>query len=160
MQLLPVPEPPAHDADGVDTIAAVRAAVPARSGEASDLDCCARLVRDAPVPDRETAEAWLPFLDALGLVTRDGETYVQTAADLDPDAIRRAFRNRLYRADAVLATIESADDPLDAAAVADRVGSADDRSPGRRAPDPDRLERLLEWAVALDLVEREACGYR
>ncbi|WP_455449026.1 hypothetical protein [Natrinema thermotolerans] len=57
-----------------------------------------------------------------------------------------------------------ADEPLTVAEVVERLredGSSDDRRrSGRPRVDPERTERLLEWAVLLGLAERVDDGYR
>ncbi|WP_081661670.1 hypothetical protein [Halopiger djelfimassiliensis] len=159
MQFKPVPDPPAD----LDALADVRRAVPPATDAGpesdGDVDCCARVVRRTDVRDRDEAGTWLTFLRALELATEEPSGFVRTRGDLEPGRLRTAFRNRVYGASAVLETLEAADGPLSAADVVDRVRRGD--SAGRSGTgDPERTERLLEWAVLFDLAERTTDGYR
>lgn len=150
----PVPEPPTE----LETVAAVREAVPSTTTEAADTaDCCARVVdrtaetASGHVRDRDAAAAWLTFLRALELATDGAEGYRQTDRELERETLRTAFRERVYGAQSVIDALAAADEPLPAATVADRVQSRSHRRVQR-----DRIERILEWAVLLELGERSA----
>lgn len=172
MRFKPVPEPPSDLASA----AAILEAVPATAGAVDD--CCAHLVAETRLEGRNEGETWLVFLRALELVSAapagyrrvpaapSGESPSGESPGLDPGDCGRAFRERVDGADAVLDVLESADEPLSAAAVADEIAA--DRSASDRENRPDRFEvdrvervrRLLEWAVLLERAERTGDGDR
>ncbi|WP_049925812.1 hypothetical protein [Halopiger goleimassiliensis] len=158
MKFKPVPEPPAD----LETVVRTARAVPTQA-EAVD-DCCAHLLAETRLTDRDAAATWLVFLRALEVVTEEPAGYRRLEADptVDPAAWRRSFRERIYGAEAVLETLADSDDPLSAAAVADAVrrdSSARARA-GRTDDREGRIERLLEWAVLLGVADRSPEGYR
>lgn len=160
----PLPEPPAD----FDTLAAVRNAVPATKAAAAETaDCCVRVLertgRDADgtelIRDRDDAATWLTFLRALELATDGEDGYRRTDRELEREAVRAAFRKRVYGVGSILEALDAAAEPLSATAVADRVQSQlqpqpQSQSSSRRRVQPDRVERVLEWAVLLGLAER------
>ncbi|TYL36000.1 hypothetical protein CV102_24940 [Natronococcus pandeyae] len=160
MQFKPVP-PASNSLEFLET---VRRAVP-RDPEDTD-DCCARLVDRTEIESRDAAAEWLTFLRALELATEQAAGFARTQVDLDLDELQRTFRDRLYGADELLARLEEADEPLSATAVATRLEAAGrgderhERSSRLEARREERIERLLEWAVLLELVERTDGGYR
>ncbi|PGF16749.1 hypothetical protein CP556_11905 [Natrinema sp. CBA1119] len=173
MRFKPVPEPPA-DLAAVETI---RRTLPAAAGDADD--CCQLLVDETPLETRDEAATWLTFLRALELATEEpagfrrrdpgssAETDSDTPSALEPDRLRRAFRERVDGADAVLSALERADGSLTASEIATAVRE-ERRQSGERGRRPiraeekqrERIERLLEWAVLLDLAEKTEDGYR
>lgn len=167
MQFKPVPRPPT-DRDPIATVEAVRTAVPPEPDPA--IDCCARVTAETAVESRDAAADWLIFLRALELVVDDPDGYRRAAVDGEPDAkaLGAAFRRRVLGADAVLEAVAAAAEPItpaEAYAELER-GDAIPRSARRRHGDEldarwtARIERLLDWAVAFDLVERVGDGYR
>ncbi|MGQ3411003.1 hypothetical protein ACT4ML_01905 [Natrinema sp. LN54] len=166
MRFKPVPEPPADLA----LLATVRRTLPTDAGDIDD--CCRLLIDETPLETRDEAATWLTFLRALELAAEEPAGFrhrgpaSSSDADspaLDRDRLGRAFRDRVYGADAALAVLERADEPLTAEAVADALG--DDRSNSERRSRPnsvseERVERLLEWAVLLDVAERGENGER
>ena len=160
MQFKPVPPAP----DSLESLEAVRGAVP-RDPEDTD-DCCARLVNRTEIESRDAAAKWLTFLRALELATEEPSGFTRTRSDPDHDGLRRAFRDRVYGADELLARLEMSDEPLSAAAAATGLGEAGRRGERRdcssrfKTRRGERTERLLEWAVLLELVERTDGGYR
>ncbi|MDS0475485.1 hypothetical protein [Natrinema sp. 1APR25-10V2] len=183
MRFKPVPEPPA-DLAFVET---VWRSVPETAGAVDD--CCAHLLEETPIADRDEAATWLTFLRALELATEESAGYRRRSpgpsddADtaLERDRLRRAFRERVDGTEAILAVLadavehgstspdsqtrRDADRALTAAAVADAVsdGPSDGERRARRTRiEEDRIERLLEWAVLLGLAERaeNGIGYR
>lgn len=165
MQFKPVPDPPA-DLGALET---VRRAIPADTGEIDD--CCQHLIDETPLETRDEAAAWLTFLRALELAAEEPAGFRRrvppSSGDADSSALDRnrlgqAFWDRVYGADAALAVLERADEPLTAEAVAGAL--RDDRSNSERRSRPngvseDRVERLLEWAVLLGVVNRGENGY-
>ncbi len=167
MRFKPVPEPPA-DLAFVET---VRRSLPETAGDVDD--CCAHLLEETTIADRDAAATWLTFLRALELATEEAAGYRRRgpgpsdddAVALERDRLRRAFRERVDGAEAMLTALDDADRPLTAATVTDalreeRSNGVDARRPTRFRP--DRVERLLEWAVLLGLAERaeNGVGYR
>lgn len=149
MRFKPVPEPPAELAD----VATIRAAVPATPDE--DIDCCARLIDRTRISDRDEAANWLTFLRALELAREGPDGFTQTAGAIDLESLRTAFLERVVGAEAVLETLEAADRPIEAREVSTQVRSRD------RVENPlERTERILEWAVLLELADSEGEQYR
>ncbi|QSW99154.1 hypothetical protein [Haloterrigena alkaliphila] len=167
MRFKPVPEPP----NDLASVGAILEAVPATAGAVDD--CCAHLVAETRLEDRSEAETWLVFLRALELVSAESAGYCRLPAarsdespTLDPTDSGRAFRERVDGAEAVLESLESAGEPLSAAAVADELAadhaaSGRENRPARFEVDRvERVRRLLEWAVLLERVERTGDGDR
>lgn len=148
MRFKPVPEPPAE----LEGVTPIRAAVPETPDE--DIDCCARLIDRTRVSERNEAAKWLTFLRALELATDESAGFAQTSMDIDPVRIRTAFLDRVVGAETVLETLEAADRPLEAHEVSTQVRSRE------RVENPlERIERILEWAVVLELAEVDWAGY-
>lgn len=138
------------------------AAVPLVPG--STDDCCARLVDRTDVATREDAEAWLPFLDALGLVTRTGRGYRRERRDVDPDALAVPFRDNVFGVSAVLDALADADGPLSADEAFERVRDVVPTWERNRHADwertwAERVGRLLDWAVLFGLATLTGEGY-
>ncbi|RQH00470.1 hypothetical protein [Natrarchaeobius oligotrophus] len=159
MRFKPIPAPP----DDLETVADVRAATPSPAeSRRAEIDCCARLIDETGIESRDDAGDWLTFLRALGLVSAGPDGYARTDEDVAPSAMRARFRDRVYGAGDALAVLEASDGPISAPEVADRVndrstGSGSNRgsrSDAARPADPERTERLLEWAVLLGLAVR------
>lgn len=167
-----VPRPPGDLA----TASRILRAVPARAGAVED--CCARLVAETPVAERDDAAAWLVFLRALDVVEATAEGYRRRADRVDPAGCRGRFRGRVVGADAVVDVLEGADEPLSTTAVIARVLERESTSAGGARVDRngtdgsgsrvdrdeadrrERIERLLGWAVLLGAAERTADGFR
>ncbi len=161
MQFKPVPEPPADLA----AVGSVLAAVPETAGDVAD--CCGRLVDETGLETREAAETWLVFLRALQLAAAEPAGYRRVPTDpfaadaLETESLRRAFRERVYGAEAVLEALADADGPLTVDDAFDAVRDESARRDTRRNRDRDRdrLRRLLEWAVLLEAAERSSDGF-
>ncbi|AHF99811.1 hypothetical protein HALLA_14460 [Halostagnicola larsenii XH-48] len=149
MRFKPVPEPPAELAD----VATIRAAVPATPDE--DIDCCARLIDRTRISDRDEAATWLTYLRALELATDEPAGFARTSMGIDPERLRTAFLERVVGTEAVLETLEATDRPLEAREVSTRV-----RSRNRVEKPLERTDRILEWAVLLELADSEGGQYR
>lgn len=150
--------PPAR---GLETLRAAHRAVPLVPGSVED--CCARVMARAGVPARDEAREWLTFLRALELAEETETGYRRSRAEPEPEPLAAAFRDRVYGAAEVLAVLSAAEDRVSVDQVAERVPVPDWER--RRHQDPEavwreRIERLLGWAVALDLAERSGEGYR
>ncbi|WP_254768892.1 hypothetical protein [Salinilacihabitans rarus] len=149
----------------LSVVETVREAVPLVPG--SEDDCCARIVRRTPVDARDEAATWLTFLRALDLAA-EGPAGFRRRRDADPAPgdLRRAFRERVYGAEAVLEILDAAADPLPADDVYERfrgeIPAYEREKYGDRLDEVwrERVRRLLDWAVLLDLAERTDGGYR
>lgn len=154
-----VPGPP----DSLEGLSEMHTAVPIVPDD--EPSCCARLLQRTGVGSQDRAKEWLTFLRALELVNETGGKYHRIQRDSGIDALQKSFRERVYLVDDVLSVLSAADEPLDSAAVFERV---EDRLPHwerLRHTDPEavwreRVRRLLEWAVLFEMVERVDGGYR
>ena len=166
MRFKPVPDPPAD----LEDVAPILATVPETAGTVDD--CCSHLVAETRLEDRSAAETWLVFLRALELAAEEPAGYRRTTATslsadaLDSATLGETFRERVSGADAVLEILERTDEPLSAGDVADTLRGERPALDRERRPDRrenagrDRVRRLLEWAVLLELAERTADGDR
>ena len=152
MRLKPVPEPPAD----LDALREHQRAVPLVPGDTDD--CCARLRRRRGLPDRRTANDWLAFLRALGLVEETSRGFVRADAEPTPERVREGLRDGVLLVPEALAALRDAspDDPLTPddlfAATRDRVPRHDRaRDPDWEATWRDRAARLLGWLALVDL---------
>lgn len=154
-----LPEAP----DSLDLVADAQRAVPLVPG--TEDDCCARLMRRLDFPSRDVARTWLTFLRALGLAREtESGTFVRESAEPTPEHLRESFRERVYGAREVLETLD-ADEPT---SVEEVFAAFEDRVPvwetHRAAEDwrdvwRERVERILAWAVLLDLAAERDEGY-
>lgn len=160
MQFKLVPAAP----DEIAFVETVQAALPLVPG--SESDCCGRIMERAGITSRDEARTWLTFLRALELATEGPSGFRRTRRDPDPDQLRQVFRDRVYGAETVLELLATADQPLSADAVYERFATT--ITPYERHKHQhqleqiwgERVERLLEWAVLLDLAVRENSRYR
>ena len=152
-----LPEPPAS----LDLVKEAQRAVPLVPG--SEDDCCARLMRQVGFPARDVSRTWLTFLRALELARETDAGFVREQTDPTPDHLRDAFQRRVYGAHEVLASLD--DDPR---TVAEVFAAFEERVPEwethRAAEDwrdvwRERVERILGWAVLLDLAAERDDGY-
>ncbi|MFB6252711.1 MAG: hypothetical protein ABEI27_13695 [Halobellus sp.] len=154
-----LPEAP----DSLDLVADAQRAVPLVPG--SEDDCCARLMRRLEFPSRDVARTWLTFLRALELARETASgTFVRESTDPTEEHLRGAFHERVYGAREVLDALDT-DEPSD---VDDVFAEFEKRVPvwetHRAAEDwrniwRDRVERILAWAVRLDLAAERDGGY-
>jgi hypothetical protein len=153
-----LPEPP----QSLDLVADAQRAVPLVPG--SEDDCCARLMRRVDFPSRDVARTWLTFLRALELASETASGFVRESTEPTPEHLRAAFRERVYGAREVLASLDS-DEPK---SVDDVFADFEERVPvwetHRAAGDwrdvwRERVERILGWAVLLDLAAERDDGY-
>ncbi|SEH14805.1 hypothetical protein SAMN04487967_1776 [Natronorubrum sediminis] len=166
MQFKPIPEPP-HDLESVESILE---AVPDTAGAVDD--CCAHLVRETRLETRADAETWLAFVRALELASEEPAGYrraedatVRLAQfEAEADSLQESFKARVYAAEAVLESLERADEPRNVEAVFDDV-RGEIPALKRMQNDGDlethwleRTKRLLEWAALLALVQRTEDG--
>ncbi|MFC6875066.1 hypothetical protein [Halobellus marinus] len=153
-----LPEPP----KSLDLVADAQRAVPLVPG--SEDDCCARLMRRVDFRSRDVARTWLTFLRALELASETSSGFVRESTEPTPEHLRAAFRERVYGAREVLASLDS-DEPK---SVDDVFADFEERVPvwetHRAAGDwrdvwRERVERILGWAVLLDLAAERDGGY-
>lgn len=164
MQFKPVPEP----LDDLEALEYVVRTVPAHPAEVDD--CCAHLVTETDLETRDEAATWLTFLRALELVEETGAGYRRRSPEggLEIDRLRQGFRERVSGADAVLEVLDAGDRPLAGDEVARRAaGQTDHGRVSRRQhrssttdSGAERVERLLDWAVLFDRLERVDDRYR
>jgi len=158
MKFKVVPEP----APSIDRIAEVQRAVPlVPDGETS---CCVRVMEQAGVPSQDRAKEWLTFLRALELVDETDGEYRRLPREVDPEALRSAFLQRVYLAEEVVATLDAAEEPLAAETVFERLADRLPQWERLRHTDPEsvwreRVNRLLEWACTFGLAERVDGAY-
>ncbi|AUX09594.1 hypothetical protein AArcSl_1969 [Halalkaliarchaeum desulfuricum] len=153
MRFKPVPTPPSERSALDDAHRAVPL-VPA-----GEPDCLRRIRERLDVDNETDARAWLAFLRALGLAERTARGYGRTDREATPETLREPFRRRVYAAEEALSVLSSAERPLTAAEIAERIRHCEPTWERRRRVDHerswrDRTGRLLDWAVLLDLAER------
>ncbi|WP_336337112.1 hypothetical protein [Haloarcula brevis] len=129
----------------------------------SEADCCRAIQTATDVSDRETAQEYLVFLQALGLVAESQRGYYRTRTDPDRTALGTAFEESVFGADVLIAALGP--EPVDADAAFDALRGEVPRWERERHADweavwRERTGRLLEWAVLFGLVEKTAAGYR
>jgi len=153
-----LPKPP----ETLDPVADAQRAVPLVPG--SEDDCCARLMRRLDFPTRDVARTWLTFLRALELASETSSGFVRETTEPTPEHLRTAFRDRVYGAREVLASLDT-DEPRSIETVFDEF---EERVPvwetHRAAEDwrdvwRERVERILGWAVLLGLAAERDGGY-
>lgn len=153
-----VPDPPAS----LDRVADAQRAVPLVPG--SEDDCCARLMRRLDFPSRDVARTWLTFLRALELAEKTDEgSFVRLRTDPTPDHLRRAFRERIFGAEDVLAMLSA-----DPTSPAEAYEAFEDRVPAwehHKNPNEwrtiwrERVETILDWFVLLGAAAERDDGY-
>ncbi|MFC7186169.1 hypothetical protein [Halorubrum yunnanense] len=155
MRLKPVPDPPTD----LDDLRDLQRAVPLVPG--STDDCCARLHDRRGLPDRQTANDWLAFLRALGLVRETSRGFVRADADPTPELVREGLREGVLLAPEALGALRAAtpEDPLTADALFEATRESVPRHDRARDPQWEatwraRAARLLEWLALVDLAER------
>jgi hypothetical protein len=153
-----VPEP----AESLDLVADAQRAVPLVPG--SEDDCCARLMRRLDFPSRDVARTWLTFLRALELARETESGFVRESTEPTTEHLRSAFEGRVYGEREVLAALDEEEPKT----VADVFDDFEERVPvwetHRAAGDwrdvwRERVERILGWAVLLDLAAEGDDGY-
>lgn len=159
MRLKPVPEPPAS----LDAVEEVRSALPLVPS--SEDDCCARVLRRTHVEARDEARTWITFLQALELAAEHESGFARTREDVPEAALPERFLAGVFAARELLAALEDADEPRSPTAALDDIDDVVPRWERSRYDDwradwTERVRRLLEWAVRLDLAAREGDRYR
>lgn len=152
MRFKPVPTPPVDS-----TLEDAHRAVPLVP--ASESDCLRRIRERLDVDDETEARAWLAFLRALELAERTARGYRRTRREATAASLTEPFRRRVYGAQEALSVLSSANRPLTAAEIAERIQNCEPIWERRRSVDHERswrerTGRLLEWAVRLGLAER------
>lgn len=147
---------------GREALAEAHRAVPLVPGNTDD--CCARLESRLGLANRETANEWLAFLDALGLATETDRGYERVRTDLDAEDLGTPFRESVFGAREVLEALATADESMTAteafAAIRSIVPTWERNRHGNWEGEwQERVTRLLDWAVVFNLVERRSDGY-
>lgn len=160
MRLKPVPPAP----DSLDEVATIRRAVPVTPG--SEMDCCQRLMTRGGVSAQDDAREWLTFLRALGMAeeTADGGFVRTRDPATDREAIANRFHEHVYGVREIL-TILSDRGPLPPEEVFDAYRPSIPTWERHRHEAweriwRERVERILDWAVLLDLAQRTDGCYR
>lgn len=158
-RLKPVPEAPG-DLEGLRD---ARRAVPLVPG--TESDCCARLQDRLDLDSRDEARTWLTFLRALGLAAETRRGFARTREEFSEAALASALREDVYAVREVLAALEAAEDPLEPAAVFDRVEDVVPQWERHKDPDwrtswRERTGRILAWTELLGLAEHVDGRYR
>lgn len=127
-----------------------------------ETDCCRSIQRETEVADRETAQAYLVFLQALGLVAESDRGYHRTRTEFERQQLADEFRRSVFGVDVLVDALASG--PLDAddafAALRDQIPRWErERHTDWEAIWRARTENLLEWAVAFGLAEKSDSGY-
>jgi hypothetical protein len=121
-------------------------------------------MRRVGFPARDVSRTWLTFLRALELARETDSGFVREQTEPTPEHLRDAFRRRVYGASEVLDALD-ADEPKSVDGV---FTEFEERVPAwethRAAEDwrdvwRERVERILGWAVLLDLAEERDGGY-
>jgi len=142
--------PPARS---LDVLREARAAVPLVPD--SEGDCCRAIQHATGISDRETALAYLTFLQALGLVAESQRGYHRTRTDLDSERLRTAYRERVFLVSELVDAIET--EPRTTTAAFEATRESVPRWERERHSDwervwRERVEYLLGWAVVFDLL--------
>ncbi|USZ77112.1 hypothetical protein NGM07_07240 [Halorussus vallis] len=159
MQFKLVPEPP----EDLDFVATAQRAVPLVPG--SEDDCCARLLDRTDLTSRDQARTWLTFLRALGLAEEGASGFTRTRRDPDPEFLAERFREHVFGASTVLATLASAESALSADAVFEAFRDEVPTWEHYKNPNTweeiwrERVAFVLEWCVLLGLAEKRDDGY-
>lgn len=159
MRLKPVPPAP----ESLATVGEMQDALPLVPG--SEDDCCARLMRRTALDARDDARTWITFLRALELADEHDGGYARRRVDPDPDALADAFERRVFGARELLDALDAAGEPLSPVAAFERIEEIvprweRDKRRTWREDWHDRVRRLLDWAVLLELAEETPDGYR
>ena len=154
-----VPEPP----DSLGELDDARRAIPLVP--ASEADCVSRLVdRTAWIDDRGTANEWLTFLRAVGLVEQVSGGYRRHHQELTADTLLNRLCDGVYGARELRDALAAADKPLSTDALVDRAAAlptwerhhqTDHKRVHRR-----RQRRLADWFVLCGTAEKTPTGYQ
>jgi hypothetical protein len=153
-----LPEPP----ESLDLVGEAQRAVPLVPG--SEDDCCARLMRRVGFPARDVSRTWLTFLRALELARETDSGFVREQADPTPEHLRDAFQRRVYGASEVLASLNADESRTVDEIFTEFKQRVPEWETHRAAEDwrdiwRERVERILGWAVLLDLATERDGGY-
>jgi hypothetical protein len=129
----------------------------------SEADCCRAIQTATDVSDRETAQKYLVFLQALGLVAESDRGYYRTRTDPERADLAAAFEESVFGADVLLVALDP--EPIDADVAFDTLRDEIPRWERERHTDWEavwraRVTNLLEWAATFGLAEKTADGYR
>lgn len=142
-------------------LADVHEALPLVPGSVED--CCTRIRDRTSVPSRDEAREWLTFATALGLASETDRGYHRVRDPPDDETLADNLHTNVFGAEEVLTALQDSDGRPDEAAVFDAVRDIVPRWERDRHADwesewTDRIDRLLSWCVAFDLVVHDG-GY-
>ncbi|MFB6223313.1 MAG: hypothetical protein ABEH86_06525 [Haloarcula sp.] len=128
----------------------------------SESDCCQAIQMSTDVSDRDTAEAYLVFLQALGLVAESDRGYYRTRDDLNRMDLAAAFEEHVFCVDSILEALDG--HPQDPESVFEAIRDEIPRWERERHADWEavwqrRTVNLLEWAVVFDLATESDGAY-
>ncbi|MEF8784221.1 MAG: hypothetical protein V5A39_03755 [Haloarculaceae archaeon] len=152
-----VPEPVSYD-----LLLAARDALPLVPGSVED--CCGRIRDRTEIPSRDAAREWLTFLQALGLAAETDRGFYRGREEPDRDTLAEQFLDGVFGAHEIRDALAAADGPLAAREVFGRVRETiphweRDRRPDWESEWTGRIERLLDWGVVFEILERREGGY-
>lgn len=134
---------------------------------ADEDDCCERLIRRVGFPSRDVSRTWLTFLRALGVVERTASGFTRIGTEPTAERLRDGFLDRILLARETLRVVARRDTDHETRSGPTTVETAFERLRSdvptyERYKNPDswesiwreRTEYVLEWLVALALLER------
>jgi len=129
----------------------------------SEADCCRAIQTATDVSNRETAQKYLVFLQALGLVAESDRGYYRTRTDPDQVDLATALEESVFGVDVLVDALNS--EPVDTDDAFDVLRAEIPRWERERHADweavwRERVVNLLEWAVLFGLAEKTDDGYR
>lgn len=128
-------------------------------------DCCIRLRDRTDLASRDEARELLTFLEALGLVAEAERGFHRVREPPSKTALAEAFETEVFAVRESRGAVANAEGPLTAEAVFDQIRETVPRWERNHHPDWEavwlaRVERLLEWSVAFDILDETGEGYR
>ncbi|MEZ3115862.1 hypothetical protein RYH80_08020 [Halobaculum sp. MBLA0147] len=140
-----------------DYVADVQAAVPLVPG--TEDDCCARLQRRLGYESRDVSRTWLTFLRGIDLAVETDEGFRRTRESADAAGLRERLFGGVLGATELGTALAAADESF---GVADGFAAVEPLVPRWERTRTDdwetvwreRVTRLFDWFVALELAER------
>lgn len=151
--------PPVRD---IEFLAEAADALPLVPGSVED--CCTRLRDRTDLPSRDAAREMVTFLKALGLAAETERGYHRIRDPPERQTMASAYRQRIFGVEELLDALAAADEPLTATAVFEEIREIVPQWERARRTDwepvwRNRVDRLLGWAAAFDLVAETEDGY-
>lgn len=134
--------------------------VPAR-----ESDCVSRLIdRTGWIDDRETANKWLTFLRALGMVQQVSSGYRRRPEELTAELLVDRLCDGVYGARELRDVLAAADEPLSTDTLVDRAAALPTwerhHQTDHKRVHHRRVRRLVDWFVLCGAAENTPTGYR